>query len=67
MLSWWTWTWWETIVVVLLAIIASNTLFTGTEDQVNLKGEFYFRDLPRWLFGWMLCAAILYAIWQRID
>ncbi len=37
MLSWWTWTWWETIVVVLLAIIAFNTLFTGTVENVLEK------------------------------
>jgi hypothetical protein len=44
-LSWWTWTWWETIVVALLASIAFNTLFSGTEEDVNLKGEFYDRTL----------------------
>jgi hypothetical protein len=41
MLSWWTWTWWETIVVALLASIALNTFFTGTADNFDLKGGAY--------------------------
>ncbi len=41
MLSWWTWTWWEIIVVALLASIAFNTLFTGTDDNVAIKAGTY--------------------------
>jgi hypothetical protein len=35
------WTWWEIIVVALLASIAFNTLFTGTDDNVVIKAGTY--------------------------
>ncbi len=35
-MGWWTWTWWETIVVVLLTSIAISTLAANLEDSIAL-------------------------------
>lgn len=37
-MDWWTWTWWETAVVVLLGIIAINTFAKTTEETVATYG-----------------------------
>ncbi len=42
MLNWWTWTWWETIVVVLLFVIAFHTLLTGSLEVIEVKLMPYF-------------------------
>lgn len=35
------WTWWEITVAVLLLCIAINTMFTGTDDNVQAKFAIY--------------------------
>jgi uncharacterized protein HemY len=65
-MDWWTWTWWETIVVFLLAIIALNTLLEDREDYVTITKLEMYKDIIKisviLAIKFSILLAILFAI-----